>query len=186
MSLGTLAASISDHCRRLGVEVVLSGGASVSIYTRNKYLSYDLDFVLISFVPRKALREAMAGIGFVEDGRHFRHPDTPYIVEFLSPPLSVGEEAVGKISRLVRSGKVLRLLSPTDCVKDRLAAFFHWNDRQSLEQAILVGMRKRIDLGEIRKWSVREGMEAKFAQYTRLLTRRAQPKKRRTAAGELN
>lgn len=182
MALGTLAAFISDHCRSLGVEVVLSGGACVSIYTRNKYFSFDLDFVLLSFVPRKVLREAMAGIGFAEDGRHFRHPDTPYIVEFLSPPLSVGEEAVGKIRRIVRSGKVLRLLSPTDCVKDRLAAFFHWNDRQSLEQAVLVARSNRVDLGEVRRWSIGEGMEAKFDEYRLLLAKGAKPKKGRKTA----
>lgn len=182
MSLGALAAFISDHCQKRGIEVVLSGGACVSIYTRNRYLSYDLDFVLLSFVPRKVLREAMAGIGFEEDGRHFRHHDTAYIVEFLSPPLSVGEEAVGEISLMVRSGRILRLLSPTDCVKDRLAAFFHWNDRQSLGQAILVGRSNRVDLGEVRRWSIREGMEAKFDEYRRLLSGGDELKKRRKAA----
>ena len=40
-------------------------------------------------------------------------------------------------SELKKRNKILKLLSPTDCVKDRLAAYYHWNDRQSLEQAIL-------------------------------------------------
>ncbi|MDI6740798.1 MAG: hypothetical protein QME74_10605 [Candidatus Edwardsbacteria bacterium] len=40
----------------------------------------------------------------------------------------------------------LHLLSPTDCVKDRLAAYFHWNDRQSLEQAGLVADNRKIDI----------------------------------------
>jgi hypothetical protein len=31
---------------------------------------------------------------------------------------------------------VLKLLTPTDSVKDRLAANYHWEDRQSLEQGI--------------------------------------------------
>ncbi len=181
-----MAAFVSDHLRRLGIEVVLSGGACVSIYTRNKYLSYDLDFVPLSFVPRKALREAMAAVGFTEDGRHFRHPGTPYIVEFLSPPLSVGDEAVGEIALINRSGKVLRLLSPTDCVKDRLAAFFHWDDRQSLEQAVLVGRKNPIDLGEVRRWSAREGMEAKFDEFRRLLPRRTEAAQCRKRVQELN
>ena len=30
----------------------------------------------------------------------------------------------------------LRLLTATDCIKDRLAAYYHWRDEQGLEQAI--------------------------------------------------
>ena len=30
------------------------------------------------------------------------------------------------------------MISVTDSVKDRLAAFYHWKDQQSLEQAVLI------------------------------------------------
>lgn len=58
--------------------------------------------------------------------------------------------------------RILRLLSPTDCVKDRLAAFYHWDDRQSLDQAILVCRDNNVDLKEIERWSLNEGMKNKF------------------------
>jgi len=80
ISLQDLAVFISDQCRRSGIEVVLSGGACVSIYTHNKYLSYDLDFVLLSYTSRKNIKTTMESIGFREDGRHFSHPETPYLV----------------------------------------------------------------------------------------------------------
>ena len=35
-------------------------------------------------------------------------------------------------------GGSFRLLSPTDCVKDRLANFYHFEDGQCLEQAPMV------------------------------------------------
>jgi hypothetical protein len=57
---------------------------------------------------------------------------------------------------------VLKLLSPTDCVKDRLAAFYHWNDRQSLEKAILVSLDNEIDMKEVNRWSIKEGMQDKL------------------------
>jgi len=60
-------------------------------------------------------------------------------------------------------------MSPTDCVKDRLAAFYHWNDRQSLEQAILVSRRQSVDLKEIRRWSLKEGMADKLALFRKSL-----------------
>jgi hypothetical protein len=162
VSLSDLAASICDRCRKNGIEVVLSGGACVSIYTQNKYISYDLDFVLVSSVGRKPIKSAMKTLGFNEDGRHFRHPDTPFLVEFLSPPLSVGQEPVREIREIQRGKRILRLLSPTDCVKDRLAAFYHWNDRQSLDQAILVCRDAKVDFQEVKRWSIGEGMKNRF------------------------
>jgi len=54
------------------------------------------------------------------------------------------------------------LLSPTDCVKDRLAAYYHWNDEQSLDQALMVYKENQVDLGEVERWSLNEGMEVKF------------------------
>jgi hypothetical protein len=40
------------------------------------------------------LRRAMASLGFIEDGRHFYHPENSHIIEFPAGPLSVGEEPV--------------------------------------------------------------------------------------------
>ena len=101
LSLPDLAAGISEACLKGGIDVVLSGGACVSIYTENRYASSI--WISSSRLPvgRKRIRATMGELGFQEDGRHFRHPDTPYIVEFLSPPLSVGEEPVREIREVI-------------------------------------------------------------------------------------
>ena len=57
---------------------------------------------------------------------------------------------------------ILKAISPTDCVKDRLAAYYHWGDQQSLSQAILVAERNKIDVDEIRRWSLAEGKLEEF------------------------
>lgn len=165
LALPDLAALVCTTCLEAKIDVVLSGGACVSIYTKNEYVSYDLDFVLRSAVPRKALRSAMGKLGYRDEGRHFRHPDSPYIVEFLMPPLSVGEEPVKEVREVVSGRMILRLLSPTDCVKDRLSAYYHWDDRPSLDQAVLVSLATDIDLREVRRWSLIEGMKAKYEVY---------------------
>ncbi|UCE21727.1 MAG: hypothetical protein JSV46_05805, partial [Candidatus Aminicenantes bacterium] len=90
------------------------------------------------------------------------HGDTEYFIDFVSPPLSVGEEPVKEIAEIKKGGNILKLLSPTDCVKDRLIAFYHWDDRQSLEQAISVYRNNKVDLKEIERWSENEGMSAKY------------------------
>ncbi|MBM3294698.1 MAG: hypothetical protein FJY82_09255 [Candidatus Aminicenantes bacterium] len=167
ISLKNLALLVGDRLRRRGVEAVLTGGACVSIYTRNRYQSYDLDFVLLAAEDKKAAGDALAELGFRREGRHFRHPDTPFLVEFLVPPLSIGAAPVQEISTISAGRRVLRLLSPTDCVKDRLAAYYFWNDRQSLEQALLVALRHPIDMKDVKTWSASEGMTERLAVFLR-------------------
>ena len=162
MSIGELAAYISSHLQKHGIEVVLSGGSCVSIYSRNAYVSLDLDFIDNRFTRRKKLREALSEIGFMEENRYFKHPETKVIIEFPSGPLSVGEEPVKEIINLELATGTLRIISPTDCIKDRLAAFFHWQDRQSLAQAVLVAQSKKIDLSEIERWAKSEGKLQEF------------------------
>jgi hypothetical protein len=158
-SLRKLAFILCDFLSSDGIDTVLTGGACVSLYTENEYLSYDLDFVLLDLANRNKARKKVEALGFKPDGRHFRHPDSPFLVEFLSPPLSVGEEPVREVSSLHEEGLTLMLLSPTDCVKDRLAGFFHWNDIPSLEQAVLVSLSQTVDLDEIKRWSRVEGKQ---------------------------
>ena len=57
----------------------------------------------------------------------------------------------------------MRLLSPTDCVKDRLTWWFHAKDRQCLEQAVAVTQTADVDVEELRRWSKGEHMAEAFA-----------------------
>ena len=162
MTTADLAAFIESHLKNKGIEVVLSGGACVSIYSSNKYVSMDLDLINVLFVKSGRLRDAMSEIGFVEEGRYFKHKDTDYFVEFPAGPLSVGSEPVKKIVERELETGTLRMISPTDCVKDRLACYYHWDDLQCLEQAVLVANSEEIDLKEIERWSKGEGRLKEF------------------------
>ena len=153
ISIRDLAIYLCDYLSSQGIETVLTGGACISIYTKNEFLSYDLDFVLLDSLHKRKIRKILEKLGFQPEGRHFRHNDTPFIIEFLFPPLSVGEEPVSKIQTIEKKGRKLKLLSPTDCVKDRLAAYYYWNDRPCLEQAVLVSLAQSVDLKEIKRWA---------------------------------
>ena len=156
MTQGELGAYVQSYLRDKGIEVILSGGAAVGIYSNYKYVSKDLDFVNVFAKNRRIIRTAMAEIGFEEGGRYFKHPETEFFIEFPPGPLTVGEEPVKEIIEKKFSTGRLRIISPTDCVKDRLAAYYHWGDRQCLEQALLVARGHIIDLNEIERWSTGE------------------------------
>ncbi len=162
MSLGELAAFVWTHLHANGIDCVLTGGACVTIYTTSRYRSYDLDFVEKVGSSRKRIREVLAELDFFEENRYFRHPYTKFFLEFPAGPLSVGSEPVRATVTLEFPTGQLVLLSPTDCVKDRLAAYYHWNDRQSLGQALLVAENNAIDIREIRRWSEAEGRLTEF------------------------
>ena len=162
MNEAELSAYVQSHLRKQGIEVVLSGGGAVTIYSENKYISKDLDLVNIYAVSRRKIRSAMKELGFQEEGRYFAHAETKLFIEFPAGPLAIGEEVIVNIAEKEVLTGMLRIISPTDCVKDRLAAYYHWNDQQCLVQAEYVARAQEVDLQEIERWSEREGMLAKF------------------------
>jgi hypothetical protein len=165
MTQAELAAFVQSHLQTKGIRVVLSGGAAVAIYTKGRYVSADIDLVDVSFVNRKKFIDAMNEIGFHEKNRYFIHPDTKHIIEFPPGPLSIGDEPVRQINEIKYSTGSLRVISETDCVKDRLAAYYYWDDQQSLEQAVLVAKYNQINLSEIVSWSETTGNMIKFKKF---------------------
>lgn len=159
MDQGEVAAFVQNHLRTRGIDVVLSGGAVVGIYTNGLYVSRDVDLVNVRFADRRKIEVAMREIGFVSVGRHFEHPDTIHIIEFPSGPLTLGDEKVVELNEIsLETGKLI-MLTPTDCVRDRLSHYFHWGDQQCLAQAKLVADHHDIYWGKIREWAKREGQE---------------------------
>ncbi len=162
LSIKEVAAYVSHYLRMNGVPNVLTGGACVSIYTENRYQSYDLDFVNIEGVVISRISSLLKEMGFEEKGRIFVNDKANYTVDILSPPLSVGRQSIVSVNTIEVDKMVLKLLTATDSIKDRLAAFYFWNDRQAFEQAILIQAHNEVDFDEIRKWSEMEGELEKF------------------------
>jgi hypothetical protein len=71
----------------------------------------------------------------------------------------------GIIAEIDTEAGVLRLLTPTDCIKDRLAAYYHWDDEQCLQQAVWVAQQNEFDLESVREWSIKESAEDKFVVF---------------------
>ena len=169
LSLKDFAIFVSDYLSKKGIDTVLSGGACVTIYTNNKYTSYDLDFVLASSDDQEKVKSVLTEMGFYQENRYFKHKDTEYFLDFISPPLSVGGEPIKDTAEIKKGGRTLKLLSVTDCVKDRLAAYYHWGDRQALEQAVLVCRTNPVDFNEVERWSENEGVGEKFKMFQEYL-----------------
>lgn len=163
-TIDVVATIVSETLKLHGIDVVLVGGAVVSIYTKNEYESFDLDFVIPGLA--KKVDTAMSEIGFKKSAtRHWVHPENPYYVEFPGSTISIGNSTDVDVSELKTSAGKLRLLSPTSSVMDRLAAYYHWNDRQGLDQAVMIAKKHPIKIEKIKMWSKNEGHEKKFSEF---------------------
>lgn len=169
MSMEELAGLVCETLQKSGIIVTLTGGSCVAIWSQGRYVSRDLDFIEEGPVPRRKVKAALAGLGFVEEKRYFVHPETEFLLEFPTGPLMVGDERVEKVAVRQTTTGTLRLLSPTDCVKDRLAAFYHWKDKQSLAQAAAVVAESPVDLAEVERWSIAEGAATEFAEFEKFM-----------------
>jgi hypothetical protein len=165
LTIAEVASIVSSALEEAGITAVLSGGSVVSIYSDNEYESQDLDF--ISPAEKDKLAEVMDQIGFKKQSKYFAHPDTDYFVEFPASPLMIGHEYIPYQDCAVLQvgdGKI-SILTPTQCVMDRLAGFYHWFDRQSLDQALMVARRHIIDLRKVKSWSKKEGHSQKYDEF---------------------
>lgn len=168
-TLAQLAACVAHALSRAKIRAVLTGGACATIYSKGEYLSSDLDFILQSAVTRKKLDEVMGSIGFRRTGNQYRHSRTAFFVEFPAGPLGIGADINIRPVVYRIGGISVPLLSPTDSCRDRLAAYYHWNDRQSLNTAIQIARHHKVDLKAVRAWSKREGASDKFSEFLRTL-----------------
>ncbi|NGX49879.1 MAG: hypothetical protein K940chlam5_01484 [Candidatus Anoxychlamydiales bacterium] len=156
----SLAAIIRKKLQEYNIESILVGGACVAIYTKNKYQSYDLDYVIYEEISK--LEKPLKELGFKKEGNFFKNKKCIYFIEFVSSPVAIGDQLIKKFQTLKTSFGSIKLLTPTDCVKDRLAAYYYWDDKQSLEQAILVACSQKINLINIKNWSTKEKQLKKY------------------------
>jgi len=156
-SLRAVAAATGDALRRAGIRAVLTGGACASLHTGGRYSSVDADFVLVGEVERSDLDEALAPLGFRRSGDRYVHSETDFYVEFPRGPLAIGsDDQIRPVEQV--SGRLRYLtLSATDSCRDRLAAFYHWNDRQSFAVAVQIALGNRLGWSTIHRWSATEG-----------------------------
>jgi hypothetical protein len=169
-SIEEVAATVSHALTAAGITAVLSGGAVVQIYSHGLYVSRDLDFV--ASASHRQIEAAMDSLGFTrQQGRHFTHPECPYTLEFPPWPLAIGRELIREWIERAVGLLSIQILTPTQCVMDPLAAFYHWRDRQALDQAVAVAAAHDIDLADIQRWSAAEGQDTLYREFRVALAR---------------
>jgi len=163
---------VASHLAKNGIQTILVGGAVVSIYSEGAYKSGDLDFVLETYLSSQ-LPKVLNEIGFErKDGRHYKHPQCKHLfIEFQNPPAGIGEDTQIKADERSVNGVNVKILSPTDCIRDRLASYIHFKTQDGLDQALLVAQRHPFNLSKVKRWCISEGASKEFSDFERELKR---------------
>ena len=113
---------VAWHLENAEIGSVLVGGAAVAIHTRGRYRTANLDLVP-GDVVRREVPKMLHSLGFVaQRTRDLAHPECPHLpLRLPMGPVEIGGESPVVPDEVEVHGMRLRLLSPTDCVKDRLA-----------------------------------------------------------------
>lgn len=161
---------VAQHLAANGISTILVGGAVAAIYSEGAYRSGDLDFVVESIFAEK-LPSIMKEIGFSKSvGRHYQHPQCHHIfVEFCPPPAAIGDDVSIKPNEIKLEGQTIKIYSPTDCIRDRLASYIHFKARDCLEQAVLVAKKQNFNSKKIKKWCELEGASYAYKDFLEAL-----------------
>lgn len=158
---------VASELAKSDVDVVLVGGAVVSIYTEGAYLSGDLDFVLYDYTRTK-LNEVLSNLGFIQKGRHYRHPECKHLfLEFMSFPATIGEDVSIIFDEVEVDDVKIKIYSPTDSVRDRLASAIHFKAKDCLDQAVMIAKKHPVNLKKIKEWCENEGGTLIYKEFER-------------------
>ena len=157
---------VSFYLAKVGIEAVLVGGAVVAIYSKGVYRSGDLDFI-IENKWKEGTDRVLISLGFEKiRGRHYEHPECSHlIIEFPPGPVSIGDDYRIVPDEIEVEGQKLKLFSPTDCIRDRLASFIHFKSRDCLEQAVLVAKTQPFNINKVKDWCKSEGASEEYREF---------------------
>jgi len=134
-SLIEVAAQAAQCLERAGIPVAVVGGSAITAYAPSVYTSKDIDFAAIKGARRREFAQAVAELGFQAKGRNFVHPESPFSLDLVADTPYVDQRPIIKFTTHETRFGPVRVYTFEDAIADRIAAFLHWGDSQSLDVA---------------------------------------------------
>ena len=117
-----IAGIITDELAKHNVEAILVGGSAVEFYTRQLYVTQDIDFVLSI---NETVIECMKSLGFVNHDGVWECDQVPFIVKLHKRPLA-GD--MSRINNISIGGKRISVLSLEDTIINLYLRGKYWED----------------------------------------------------------
>ena len=135
MSLAEVAAAVATHLKTRDIEVVVVGGSAITAHVPEVYTSMDIDLAVTSGINRRKIGRALNELGFTPRGRVFAHPDTKYELDIVADRPYIEQQPIFEFAEIQTPAGDVRVLRLEDAIADRIAAFVHWSDSESLDVA---------------------------------------------------
>lgn len=173
LNLREIIAVISKRLAKSGHDPVLVGQACAALYVGNSIRPQSCEFALKDYEVN-SVGEAMEKLGFCATGRHaFSSERCPFEVVLTALPITIGDYVVGEIRSIKTPHGEVKTLTPTDCVRNRLFAFYRFGDKDALHDAAKVARRNKIDLDLIRRWSDWEWAGDKYDEFLKEMSEKS-------------
>lgn len=124
------AAIIAEAVADLGVKPVIVGGLAVAYWSRTRYATGEIDFVM----PKRAdVIERVEALGFEQSlPRHWVFEET---IAFEAPGAQLDDGDEAELIKLA-SGRTVLILSIEDMVLWRVREFLHWKDSRGFRHVL--------------------------------------------------
>lgn len=175
-----VAAVLTELLQPLGLLPVVVRGSAAEFYTAGVYATRDVDIVVSGL---EKVADVLRRLGFEQIGTSFRHPEVPLVVDLPPEPLAGDPD---RITEVEVDGAKAYVIGIEDLILDRLNAYVHWRDQDSLDAAVqlLVAQWERLDWAYLRREvAAMPGPVARALDEAEALARRALAEAARRAAG---
>lgn len=172
-SLIEVAGTVCAHFASKGIDVVVVGGSAITVHLPEIYTSHDIDFAVPSGHSLRQIAASLAEIGFKRRGREFVSPDTIYSIDIVADIPFIEQEPIYDYALVNTAGGMLKVFHIEDAISDRICAFVHWSDSESLDVAerALHAARQHIDPRRLAAGFARINPEGKAAHLRLQLAR---------------
>lgn len=145
-TLTDVAFAVSTALERINEPVVLCGGSAATYYAPEAYESRDLDFVITFGARPREVNAALQPLGYVRKPEGlYAHRSIVYTIDLLPGPVAIDQETITTFNTERRGEQLLRVLTPTDVVRDRVLTFWAWGDQRALRVAVAVAHARSAD-----------------------------------------
>lgn len=160
-----VAAVVHQAVQPLGFRAVVIGGLAVEFWTQSEYTTADIDL----YLPHSpAIDDALAGLGFTKQGRH-------WVLEghdvFVEAPASVPRESEEVYEVALATGAVAIVLAVEDVIVDRLHQFVAGGHSDVLEQAVALLAVEELDYPRLIARATEERLKTALIEVERISQR---------------
>jgi hypothetical protein len=169
LGLKEAAAAVFKRLSANGHDPILSGQSCAAIYGGAGIKTSSIEFAIREFSVGP-VSKLMAELGFaLKESRTFACDVSPFEVTLIAAPLMIGDDSVSGSRTIKTQAGPLKLVTPTDCVRQRLSMFYRWGDRAALSDAVQVAKRQAVDMELVARWSEWEWATDRFQEFVKAL-----------------